>query len=377
MRRLTLAVVAAVTATGCIINQPAIPEPPPLPDAGLPSGWGRDGGGGGNGDGGGGVIIVGPGDGGGGIGGPGDGGGWGTGDGGGGGLPDAGRDAGTPDAGTVAWPGSGKNGDPGAAVLWVVRVDRGLANLAHEYAQLVADGNAQLEAAGFSVKATGVAVLYDEQRLLWGVEGSAVGVSTLEGVLKSAAESTEGEPTRCSVRALSQLGAQLATGRTPSGLTPFAQRRSALWVGVLDHGPRPMAYADSASIECETAGLLAGDFFGQANTSATQWLNRWAGFVWNVPVPQTRFFLAYTSESEDYTAMRARCSAIAAFPRAALDEIQPSAQRFWGPLKVGLEAWSAGLAAGQDLCDAAGGGGKDAIRAQADVWVGQLKAVKP
>ncbi|MCY1075314.1 hypothetical protein [Archangium lansingense] len=327
MRACALVLVALLS--GCLIEPPPVESKPDAgsrPDSGVIVGW--DAGGGGYGDGGYG-------------GGPRDGGG--------------GEDGGP--APTTSFPGSGQGGDPGTGVLWLVRIDRGTANLADSYAALIRGMTAQLSAEGFDVRMTGVASLY-ESRLYWSKGGKELAVSDLRSLLENAAASTEGSaPSACSTAALAEMGSRLNWASvspvdysTPSGGSPFSTSVGALLVVVLDHGARPVAYGSSS---CGTSGMTPADWFGGSHDPAA-WLNR-SSYGWTLPRSQTRFLFVGTSESESYQQLRERCAAMSNFPRTALDAIGPSSTVFYSSFSNGLNNHQAGLGTWQDLCTAVAG----------------------
>jgi hypothetical protein len=344
--------VLAAALTGCIIEPPDVEHTPP--DAGP----GRDGGdgivigwdGGFNWDGGGG-------------------GGWDGGfnwDGGSGGGRDGGS---TP---TTSFPGGGLNGDTGTGVLWLVRIDRGTANLAASYATLIRGMSAQLAAEGFDVRVTGVGSLH-ESRLYWSRSGSDLPAADLQRVLEDAAASTSGAaPTTCSTAALSDMGGRLSSvsvvppNATTSAGTPYRSSLGALLVVVLDHGERPSAYSGCGTSSMDPAGHFGG------SRSPTYWLNS-STRTWNLPRAQTRFLFVATSESESYEQMRARCAAMSNFPRGGLDAISPSSTVFYAPFTIGLENYQSRLGTQEDLCRAVAGDWTGYSRTFAKDWANLLR----
>ncbi|MRI87863.1 hypothetical protein FGE12_06735 [Aggregicoccus sp. 17bor-14] len=267
-------------------------------------------------------------------------------------------------------PGSGLSGDPGTGVLWLVRVEPGTANLAESYASLVAKMNAGLQAAGFDVRTTAVASLYDE-RLLWArSDGLTIGLSS--ALSSAAASASTAAPTACSTASLAGLGARLSTVYPESGSSgspPFAPSRGALLVGVLDHRARPVSYYGGA---CTHFGQLPDSYFGVQTSSQMVWLNR-STFSWSLPLKQTRFALVSTSESESASAQRSRCAALAAFPRSALDVIAPSSNPFYGPFASAMVQHRSELATSYDLCNALGQDFAPTASAFARSWASALQ----
>jgi hypothetical protein len=273
------------------------------------------------------------------------------------------------------FPGSGQNGDQGTGVLWLVRIDRGTANLAPAYAATIRAMNQQLVAEGFSVRVTGVASLY-EPRLYWATYGDNVTVAELQSLLESAANSVEtATPTACSSTALADMGGRLSTTITmppgstsPSGYAPFGPSLSALLVGVLDHGARSVSYTTSS---CTPSGESPAAWFGGTREPAT-WLNR-SDYGWTLPRSQTRFLFVTTSETESYDQMRSRCAGMANFPRPALDAINPASVSFYGDFAYNLGNYQSGLGTQVDLCNALGGDWTTYSRTFARDWVSLLR----
>jgi hypothetical protein len=241
-------------------------------------------------------------------------------------------------------------------VLWLVRIDRGTANLAASYATLIRGLTTALAAEGFDVRMTGVASLY-ESRLYWARAGKDLSTSELQTLLENAASSSDAAPGVCSTAALSDVGGRLSSmpvmapsSSTPTGSMPFGTPLGALLVVTLDHGARPSAYGAS---DCGTGTQDPAGWFGGSRSPAT-WLNRNTG-AWYLPRAQTRFLFVSTSESETYEQLRARCAAMSNFPRTGLDAISPSARAFYAPFTIGLENYQARLGSQEDLCNAVAG----------------------
>ncbi len=300
-------------------------------------------------------------------------------------IPEPGPGPGPKDGGTiivdsgkpppVPFPGSGLNGDPGTGVLWLVRIDRGTANLAPAYAATIRAMNQQLAAEGFSVRVTGVASLY-EPRLYWATYGDNTSAMELQSLLESAANSVEGAaPSTCSTAALADLGSQLSSVSTmgpgassPSGYAPFGPALSALLVGVLDHGSRSVSYGTTS---CTPSGESPAAWFGGTREPAA-WLNP-SNFGWTLPRSQTRFLFVTTSETETYEQMRNRCAAMSSFPRPALDAISPASVSFYGDFAFNLGNYQSGLGTQVDLCNALGGDWAAYSRTFARDWVSLLR----
>ncbi|MET0404510.1 MAG: hypothetical protein ABW123_19005 [Cystobacter sp.] len=210
---------------------------------------------------------------------------------------------GKPDSGTgqVKIPGGGGHGDPGTGVLWLVRIDRGTANLAASYASLIQTMNQELAGQGFDVQTTAVGSLYSPQ-VYWAGEGKTLAVDDLRQRLEEAASTASGPPTECSSHALTLLGGQLGqTAVWNSGVHPFQTPSGALLVVLLDHAARPRNYEPA----CDPNMRTPANRFGQGR-EATQWLNTGIAGGWNLPRAQTRFLFVSTSERENYAQMRER-----------------------------------------------------------------------
>jgi hypothetical protein len=262
-----------------------------------------------------------------------------------------GWDGGAP--GNATFPGSGTNGDPGTGVIWLVRIDRGTANLAASYATLIQTMTQQLAAQGFDIRTTAVGSLY-EPRLYWSGAGKTVPVANLQSLLANAASQGSGEaPSTCSSTSLLSIGARLdrvevvPPDGSHSGLRPFEAPRSTLLVVMLDHGVRPVGH-DSPG--CNWNGFSPAQRFGNGR-DVTQWLNQNAP-SWNLPRARTRFLFVSTPENESYSQLRERCAAMSTFPRIALDALNPSVIPFYGPFSSGLNAFQPGLGTQVDLCQA-------------------------
>jgi hypothetical protein len=292
-------------------------------------------------------------------------------DGGTGGVKDGGSTEPTP----TPFPGSGLNGYSGTGVLWLVRIDRGTANLAASYATLIQGMTAQLAAEGFDVRVTGVASLY-ESRLYWSKAGKDLSTSELRTLLENAATSVGTAPGVCSTAALADVGGRLTSvpvmppyASGPSSTMPFKSPLGALLVVMLDHGARPSGYGAS---DCGTGTTDPAGWFG-GSRSPTIWLNRATTGAWNLPRSQTRFLFVSTSESETYEQMRARCAAMSSFPRTGLDAISPSARSFYAPFTIGLESYQDGLGTQEDLCNAVAGDWAGLSRGLAKDWAALLR----
>lgn len=310
---------------------------PPVPDGGRDAGrdaGGRDSGGGGGGDGG-----------------------W---------WWDGGWDPNLPDGG---YPGSGRNGDPGTDVVFVVRMDRGLANDAALYVRLVDQVRAALAQAGLSVLETAV-VSHEEGRPLWAQSRTTQPPVKLLDVLNFYAQQLPDQSEPCSTTGLAQLGANMPYELLvyPSELTgvpwyeqPFSARPTALLVVMIDSDVRP---APISSLSCVTSQASPATWF--AGNAYPQWL------LWRLPRPTTRFWLVSTPEDgTSADTMRQSCLG-AGFPPTAVDTIAPSAVPFYDPWASGMNAYFPDLATRADYCTTMQG--SLPVQNLADAWAKVLRA---
>jgi hypothetical protein len=246
--------------------------------------------------------------------------------------------------------GSGSDGDPGTSMLWLVRIDRGTANTAQPIAELVSQTVDAMKAAGIGVRSLAVASLADGS-LVWGttdlsnVDGGASG---LAAALGARAGIDAPPPTSCADDAVVQA-AQKAAGI--GGPTVLAQGTSAVFVGIVDTGPRPLAIEN-----CPGASRLASDPVS------------WVLLGPPLRIGQVRYAFFATPESGDVVALRTRCAGLRGFPQAALDAIAPSSVAYFDPLAARIDATCSGVAAHVDLCDAFGSGAGALLSAMATDW---------
>ncbi|HET9451288.1 MAG TPA: hypothetical protein VFO83_10420, partial [Aggregicoccus sp.] len=193
--------------------------------------------------------------------------------------------------------------------LWLVRVDRGLVNLAEPTQALLKRIGEGLDKAGLGRGNVVVASLYDGQ-LLWAGSSDGLGAVKLSDALAHHGARFEGEaPTACSTSALGQLGQSLPSAELhyPPELgggtaRPFAYLSEALLVGVLDSGSPPLAPSDPA---CALYGESPAQWFGAHDP--VRWLSRPDG----APMPRARtlFALVGTGEDTDTSSYRQSCLA--------------------------------------------------------------------
>jgi len=279
-------------------------------------------------------------------------------------------DGSVPVPGDGGFPGSGRDGDPGTDVLFLVRMDRGLANDAALYEKVVGQTGSALVNAGLVVAQTAVASLQDG-RLLWGKSKGVEPPVGLAAALTYYAQHLPDLEAPCSTTGLAQLGANIpvAVLNYPSELTgvpftewPFTVRPGALLVVLIDHDLRP---SSPSAAECAVRGSTPTAYFGAQDP--VPWLSWW----W-LSRPQTRFWAISTPEDgTSRETARALCLA-AGFPQTALDVIAPSAVPFYEPWAQGMNAFFPGLVERIDFCTATTAG----FPAQdyADAWAKVLRA---
>jgi len=304
--------------------------------------------------------------------------------------PDGGRDAGRKDSGSDAglgdggcwwcggwdpnlpdggYPGSGRNGDPGTDVVFVVRMDRGRANDASLYVRLVDQVRAALAHAGLTILETAV-VSHEDGRPLWAQSKNTPPPVKLLDALNFYARQLPDPSEPCSITGLSQLGANMPYELLsyPPELTgvpwyeqPFLSRPGALLVVMIDSDLRP---APITSLSCATLQASPATYF--AGNAFPQWL------LWRLPRPTTRFWLVSTPEDgTSVDTMRGTCLA-SGLPPTMLDAIAPSTVPFYDPWASGMNAYFPDLATRADYCTTMMG----ALPANdlADAWAKVLRA---
>ncbi|HEY8209552.1 MAG TPA: hypothetical protein VIG99_18825 [Myxococcaceae bacterium] len=290
------------------------------------------------------------------------------------GTGDGGRDSGTdpppPDGG---FPGSGREGDPGTDVLFLVRMDRGLANDANLYERLVEQVRGALKSSGLTVLQTAVASLQDGQ-LLWGRFAEIEPPVSLARVLAYYAQQMPDQSAPCSTTGLAQLGSTIPYNwlTYPPELTdivwyeqPLTIRPGALLVVVIDHDVRPQP---PSSFNCLAGGMSPADWFGGGNYPLWQ-----SG--WSLHRPRTRFWTIFTPEgSSNSDPMRQSCLA-SGFPAWALDTISVSPVSFYGSWAIDMNARYPGLVSSADFCSSMLG--NLPAKAWANDWVQVLLADMP
>ncbi|HZR08094.1 MAG TPA: hypothetical protein VFA79_05895 [Myxococcales bacterium] len=278
---------------------------------------------------------------------------------GGGGGGGGGRDSGDSGGGRTIL-GSGTNGDNGTAVLALLRVDQGTANLADPVASLLDTLSAGLGAHGLLVTSVAVADLYAPQTVLWAARGKQPSAAPLGGVLRAISATKSGTPpATCTTAALLTDGTSLLAWNA-GGVFPFNPPPGALLVVLIDTGARPFPLSG-----CTDSQML--------------WLTdpqQWALFGRPIRRGQTHFLLLGTSETESMDAMRTRCASVSGFPTTALDALAPSAAAFFGPMATQMNATSGDLATSVDLCTGLSVGAPTFWEDMGNRWVQQLETLQ-
>jgi len=261
--------------------------------------------------------------------------------------------------------------------LWLVRVDRGLVNLAAPTQALLERVSESVKQAGLGRGNVVVASLYDGQ-LLWASGPGLEPPVKLSEALAHHGSRFEGEaPSACSTGPLGGLGQVLPSAELHyppelGGLSvrPFASLREAMLVVMLDSGSPPLAPSDPA---CALAGETPAQWFGAHDP--VRWLARPDG----MPMPRARtlFALVGTGEDVDTGSYRQACLAQPGFPAAATDFLTAASKPFYGPWAVELGAHAGGLATRLDLCTALGSNGASQVAALVQGWALAMKDAAP
>jgi hypothetical protein len=254
------------------------------------------------------------------------------------------------------FPGSGLGQDGGTGQLWLVRVDRGLANLADSIQLLVERTTYALTAAGLSTRGIAVISLYGGD-LIWSTLDARAGrIDPLATALRARAALESPMPSGCATSQLLRLGPQLSDLGSPP---PFSVAPGALLVALVDHGARPVALAS-----CGNAAAALG-----ADPAC------WAAFR-NMVLPRARlrFALFATPETGTSADLRTRCIAVPGLPPEAIDAVAPSTVPYYDPLAARIGQGQPDLAARFDLCRAIGSDAPAALATFANAWAALLIA---
>jgi hypothetical protein len=251
-------------------------------------------------------------------------------------------------------PGSGEDGDNGTAVLALVRVDQGTANLADSIQALLGLIVDRFKPEGLKVTSVTVADLYRKQPL-WASRPEAT-PPPLSSVLRgaAAAAATSGIPSSpCATAALQSAGPELRAWLV-NGVRPFVPTPGAILILLIDSGGRPSAMGGC--------------------TAAKDWTADPVQWAWPMHVGRTHFAFLATPENGDLSALRAHCIGVSGFPTSALDVLAPSANAYFDPLSVQMNGLVPGLVHRADLCDALGSGASGFWSDVAARWVPLLAA---
>jgi hypothetical protein len=242
-----------------------------------------------------------------------------------------------PDPPKPPLPGSGKDGDHGTAMLVMVRIDQGTANIADALQAMVETIQTGLKAAGLEVTSVAVSELYDTEHI-WAMRPGLPPVVSLATALRQvSATRTAVAPSTCSTSALASIGPNLFSWNLGAAF-PFSPAPGALLVVLVDSGARaqPLTVCPSSLFSA---------------SSPVTWVH-----LGRMMLQQTHFVAVATPEDGDTQRMQVRCAKVPGFPGAGLDAIAASSTAFFDPLAAQMNASSAGLADRVDLCDALGTG---------------------
>jgi hypothetical protein len=263
-----------------------------------------------------------------------------------------------------AFPGSGLKNDGGTGELWLVRIDRGTANLAAPIARLILDTSAALTAAKLGVRGIAILSLYTGD-LIWVGTGplptdSSTIFNSMVTVLQSWASLDLPAPSTCATAALLTAGGNLSAINA-RGVAPFGSIPGALMVAIVDHGARPVAISNCG----DPASSLDGD--------PACWA-RFGNMV--LPRVQTRFAFFATPETGSTADMRASCLSVPGIPTQIIDALEASTFPYFDPLSTEVNAAQPGIAMRADLCQALGSGGYAQLTSFASSWA-QLLIAQP
>src|SRR6267143_1381343 len=213
------------------------------------------------------------------------------------------------------FPGSGLGQDGGTGQLWLVRIDRGTANLADSIQNLVQRTTAALRDARLSPRGIAVVSLYDGA-LIWSTHDARfTSLGNLSVALSARSALDNPAPAGCATSGLLDVGQRLSAIGAPAG--PFATRPGALLVGIVDHGARPTPLASCG----DPAASLAAD------------LACWAPFG---PVvlqrADFRFGFFATPETGTTEQMKKACLAEPGLPVTTIDSLEASDFTFYDRL---------------------------------------------
>ena len=257
------------------------------------------------------------------------------------------------------FPGSGAGQDGGIGQIWLVRIDRGTANLADSIQRLIQRTTGALRDAQLSPRGIAVVSLYDGA-LIWSTrDASRDPLNTVATLLGARAALDNPAPAGCATFQLFDVGRRLSQIGAPAG--PFATPPGALLVGMVDHGARPAPLASCG----DPAAALAAD------------IACWASFGSLVlPRAELRFGFFATPETGTTAQMKTSCLAVQGLPVTTIDSLEASDFPFFDPLAQQMEQRQPGLATRFDLCRALGSDAPAQLATFANAWA-QLLAAQP
>ena len=257
------------------------------------------------------------------------------------------------------FPGSGLGQDGGTGQLWLVRIDRGTANLAQSIQTLIQRTTGALRDARLSPRGIAVVSLYDGA-VVWSTSNASRDpLSTIATLLSARAALDNPAPAGCPTFQLLDVGRRLSEIGPPAN--PFAIRPGALLVGMVDHGARPAPLASCG----DPAGALSAD------------IACWASFG-SVVLQRADFRFGFFATPETGTTqqMKTSCLAVPGLPSTTIDSFEASDFAFYDPLAQQMEQRQPGLAARFDLCRAFGSDAPVQLATFANTWA-QLLAAQP
>jgi hypothetical protein len=263
-----------------------------------------------------------------------------------------------------AFPGSGQKNDGGTGELWLVRIDRGTANLAAPVAHLILDTTSALTASGLGVRGLAIISLYGGD-LIWAAAGplpsdTTVIFNAIVTTLQTRASLDLPAPSGCATATLLDAGMRLSS-ISAGGVRPFGITPGALMVGIVDHGARPVAIAGCGN----PAALLDDDPACWARFGATV-----------LPRVQTRFAFFATPETGSTSDMQKRCVSVPGIPIQVIDALEASNVPYFDPLSTDMNVAQPGLSIRVDLCQAFGSGAYTQLSSFASSWA-QLLTAQP
>lgn len=283
-----------------------------------------------------------------------------------------------------------------ASVLVVANLERSSANLADRYAGVISLLGGYLQQVGLQIENMGLIATYGDHygpRLLLGQRADAAPSPSLQLLLTAAVQGSvnvqdydhllpvigaalgnvSNDDLPIALRLLAGSGNFDGDGETSEAknvigfgrglngeaLSPIQGgiERSALFdrprdlfiVVYLQPLPRRCTLASS---DCLIDGRSPADIFTEKNTDGTA---AWLNFNGTGIRPEQILHVSIaTSELEDLTSFRTRCSKVPGFPTTLFDVIAPSPNAYFTPLAMALNAKNRGTASMGDFCELIG-----------------------